>query len=150
MAVTLTQILFHVVFSTKHRALLINAQVREELYAFVADTVRRHGGQLVAIGGMPDHVHLLIRLKPYVPVSSMVRFVKTNSSRWLRERPDLARGFAWQTGYAAFTISESQSEAVRTYIRNQEIHHAKRPFGAEVETLLKRHHVSFEPNQLLD
>lgn len=150
MAVTFTQILFHIVFSTKHRRPLIGAQLREELYAFMADTVRRHGGHLAAIGGMPDHVHLLLRLKPYVPVSSMVRFVKANSSRWLKERPDLVPDFAWQTGFAAFSVSESRSMAVRTYIRNQEAHHAQKPFETEVEELLKRHNVDYDPYKLLD
>src|SRR5436190_19528380 len=86
MAITFTQLLFHVVFSTKHRAASIGPEIRAELYSFLAAVVRRHGGQLVAIGGMPDHVHLLLRLKPYVPVSAMVRFVKANSARWLQER----------------------------------------------------------------
>lgn len=112
MAVTFTQILFHVVFGTVHAAPLIGAGVREELYLFIADTVRRNRGQLVAIGGMPDHVHLLIRQKPYVPVSSMVRFVKASSSRWLKESSD--PNFAWQTGFAALSVSESRSGAVRT------------------------------------
>jgi putative transposase len=150
MAVTVTQILFHVVFSTKHRRPLISAQLREELYSFIADTNRRHGGQLVAIGGIPDHVHLLTRLKPYVPISSMVRFIKANSSRWLKERPDLVRDFAWQTGFAAFSVSESRSGAVRTYIRNQEDHHAQKTFEIELQTLLRRHNVPFDPDKILD
>ena len=150
MAVTLTQILFHVVFSTKHRRPLIGPELREELYSFIADTNLRHGGQLVAIGGIPDHVHLLIRLKPYVPISSMVRFVKANSSRWLKERPDLVRDFAWQTGFAAFSVSESRSGAVRTYIRNQEAHHTQKTFEIELQTLLRRHNVPFDPDKILD
>lgn len=147
MADTFTQILFHAVFSTKHRTPLIDVKLRAELYPFMADTVRRHGGQLVALGGMPDHVHFL---RPYVPISSMVRFLKTNSSRWLGERLDLVRNFAWQKGYAAFSVSESQADSVKTYIQNQEIHHAKKPYERELQSLLRRHKILFDPRKLLD
>jgi putative transposase len=150
MSITFTNILFHVVFSTKHRTPLIGAGVREDLYAFIAHTVRRHGGQLLAIGGMPDHVHLLIRLKPYIPISSMVRFVKTNSSRWLKERPDLVQGFSWQNGFAAFSVSESRARAVKAYIRNQERHHTQKTFREEIETLLQGHSIAFDPLRFTD
>jgi REP element-mobilizing transposase RayT len=116
----------------------------------MADTVRRHGGHLIALGGMPDHVHFLMRLKPYVPISSMVRFLKSNSSRWLGERPDLVKGFAWQKGYAAFSVSESRADSVEAYILNQEIHHAKRPYERELQSLLKRHRIPFDPSKILD
>jgi REP element-mobilizing transposase RayT len=150
MADTFTQILFHAVFSTKHRVPLIEAKLRAELYPFMADTVRRHGGRLIALGGMPDHVHFLLRLKPYVPISSMVRFLKSNSSRWLGERPDLVKGFAWQKGYAAFSVSESRADAVNAYILNQEVHHAKQPYERELRSLLKRHRIPFDPSKILD
>src|SRR5262245_5535811 len=147
---TFTQILFHAVFSTKHRIPRIDAKLRAELYPFMADTVRRHGGRLIALGGMPDHVHFLLRLRPYVPISSMVRFLKSNSSRWLGERPDLVKNFAWQKGYAAFSVSESRATAVRTYIQNQEIHHTKRSYEKELRSLLKRHRIPFDPDKILD
>ena len=146
MAVTFTQLLVHVVFGTKHRAASIRPEIREELYSFMAAVVLRHGGQLVAIGGMPDHVHLLLRLKPYVPVSAMVRFVKSNSARWLQERSGSASGEFWQNGYGAFSVSESRSQAVEIYIHNQESHHSGKSFESEVEILLRRHNVCPRPS----
>lgn len=150
MAGTYVKLLTHIVFSTKRRAPFIDPRLRAELYPFIVDTVRRHGGRLLELGGMPDHVHLLVDLRPHVSVSAMVRFVKCNSSNWLHGRPDLVRQFGWQRGYGAFSVSESREAAVRSYIQNQESHHQCIPFKREITQLLARHRIDFDPDHLMD
>ena len=98
---TYLRLLYHVVFGTKRRAPSITADLESELYPYLEGIVHRRGGWLLALGGMPDHVHLLVRLKADIHVAEMVRLLKSNSSKWIHERPRPVREFAWQTGYAA-------------------------------------------------
>ena len=145
MAHTFSQLLYHLVFSTQYRAGLISPGFQEELHPYLGGIVRNEGGSLVAIGGMPDHVHLLVRLKPTIRLPDLLRSVKANSSRWAHERPDLPRGFAWQEGYGAFTVSQSSAPAVSRYILNQELHHRRRSFEQEWISLLRKNGIAFDP-----
>jgi putative transposase len=99
---------------------------------------------------MPDHVHLVIQIRPDVSVAEIVRLVKANSSKWANERPDRAGAFAWQRGYGAFTVSVSQLEVVREYVRGQEEHHRKTTFQEEFVEFLKRHGIEFDERYLWD
>jgi REP-associated tyrosine transposase len=128
MAGTFSRLLYHVVFSTKNRVPLIDPSLRAELYPYMEGIIRQKGGWLLALGGIPDHVHVLTRLKPDMPVSDLVRDLKACSSKWLHERKDPRPDFAWQTGYAVFSVSESQEGKVRSYIHNQERHHRRASF----------------------
>jgi putative transposase len=150
MAGTFSRLLYHLVFSTKHRGRFIDPKVRIDLYPYMEGIVRNLGGWLLALGGMPDHVHLLVRLKPDMQVSDTVRDIKANSSKWAHERKILPADFAWQTGYAAFTVSESQEGAVRSYIQNQERHHRRATFEEELITLLRKHRIEFDRAYVLD
>ena len=105
---------------------------------------------MLEIGGMPDHVHLLLKLKPSIALSDMLRQIKANSSKWLHESGKDARKFGWQDGYAAFTVSESQVTRVAQYIRDQEQHHRGLPFKTELLALLKRHGVGYDEKYLWD
>jgi putative transposase len=145
MSHTFSQLLYHLVFSTHHRVGLINPGFRAELYPYMEEVVRLEGGSTLAIGGMPDHVHLLVRLKPTGYLPDVLRSIKAGSSGWVHKRVDLPRGFAWQEGYGAFSVSESSAGTVRRYIQNQEEHHRDRSFEREWVTLLKRHGVPFDP-----
>jgi len=145
MSHTFTQLLYHVVFGTRNREALIGPGLRDDLYPYMAGIVRNERGSLLAIGGMPDHLHLLVRLKPAVSLSDLLCSVKANSSRWVHERPDPPQGFAWQEGYGAFTVSESSAGSVCRYIQNQEEHHRGRSFEEEWVALLKRHGIEFDP-----
>jgi REP element-mobilizing transposase RayT len=124
---TYSNLLYHIVFSTKDRERLIADDFKEELYRYMAGIAREEGGSLLEIGGIEDHVHLLAKFKPSIAVSDMLRLIKTNSSKWLHEEKKHAR-FGWQEGYAAFSVSESQMVAVRRYIRNQASHHRRQSF----------------------
>ena len=94
---------------------------------------------------MPDHVHLLVRMRPSISLSDFLRSVKANSSRWVHERSETPRRFGWQEGYAAFSVSESVAGDVCRYIQTQEEHHRRRSFEEEWVTLLKKHGIEFDP-----
>lgn len=141
MAGTLSRLLYHVVFSTKQRSPFIEAGLRARLYPYIEGVVRRQGGWLLAIGGVADHVHLLLRLKPDMPVSYLVQCIKGASSKWVHEQPGLSLDFGWQLGYAAFSVSASSEDIVRAYINNQEQHHSRSTFQQELLVLKRKHGV---------
>ena len=143
---TWSQILFHIVFSTKDRRELITPQIAGELYPFIGGIVRGEGGVLLQIGGMPDHLHLFVRWKTDGTVADLVRDVKTRSSGWIRTEFD--RKFAWQSGYGVFSVSQSVSARVKRYILDQKKHHARQSFRQELEALLKAHEIEFEDRYL--
>jgi len=144
MGSTLTNLLYHVVFSTKHRSPLITDTLQPDLYAYIGGIIRGEGGYLLEVGGIADHVHLLARFPPTVAVAGMLKVAKAKSSGWVNsERPTGSR-FGWQDGYAAFSVSASLIEVVRRYIRNQEAHHRKQSFMQEFIILLDKHGVEYD------
>ena len=149
MPATYSNLLYHILFSTKDRERLITEEFKEELYRYMAGIAREEGGTLLEIGGIEDHVHLLAKFKPSIAVSDMLRLIKTNSSKWMHEEKRHAR-FGWQEGYAAFSVSESQVIAVRRYIRNQAAHHRRQSFREEFVAMLERHGVEYDPQYLWD
>ena len=114
---------------------MIRSEIRPEFHRYMGGTVRGLGGTALEIGGVEDHVHLLVKLKPTARLSDFLRDLKSNSSTWAKENG--IRKFAWQRRYGAFTVSESQMNKIRNYIRNQEEHHKKFDFKTEFETLLR-------------
>lgn len=136
---------YHLVFGTKHRRRLLTADVRPRVFEYLGGIVRREGGTLTEIGGVEDHVHLLLKLKPIDTLSEFVRTLKANSSKWINDEGLLSERFAWQDGYGVFTVSESQVETVRRYLQRQESHHAAHSFEDELRTLCERHGVDFDP-----
>ena len=150
MASTFTCLDCHVVFSTKYRKPTIVARLREELYHYISGIIRAENGCLREIGGMPDHIHLLLGTPPTIAVSDAIRRVKANSSKWINERADQSMKFRWQTGYAAFTVSASQRELVRRYIETQGDHHLRRNFKEEFIELLERHQIKYDPQYLFE
>jgi putative transposase len=137
MSHTYTNLLTHVIFSTKNREPLITAGLHDDLLAYVGGIVREIGGVLRAANAKPDHVHLLCSLPPTVATSDALRVVKTNSSRWVHRERRLA-GFDWQTGYGAFSVSHSVAPSVARYIRDQEKLHRRVTFQEEFLTFLKK------------
>jgi len=149
MASTFTNLLFHIVFSTKDRTPSIHEELRERLYEYMGGIIRGERGTLLEIGGVPDHLHLLVKLKSDMAVAEMVRLIKSNSSKWVNESTNPTGRFEWQTGYGAFSVSESQAKKVRQYIQTQESHHAKVSFRDELITLLKKHGIEYDERYLL-
>lgn len=147
MASTFLSLHFHVVFSTKDRRPLLRADWRSELHDYLGGTVNALGGISQIVGGMADHVHLLFGLKATHCLADFMRELKKASSKWIAERYD--REFAWQDGYAAFTVSASARDKVRDYICDQEKHHAQRDYAEELKTLLEKHSVIYDPRYLV-
>src|SRR5262249_174983 len=139
MANTYTKLLYHIIFGTKRREPLVTTGFQDHLYSYIGGILRGRKGMLVEIGGMPDHVHLVIRIRPDVSVEEIVRLVKANSSKWVNEGPNARGRFAWQEGYAAFSVSCSQLPGVCRYVQNQAEHHRTKTFQEEYVEFLRRH-----------
>jgi REP element-mobilizing transposase RayT len=147
MSDTFSNLSVHVVFSTKDRIPLMTRSLRKDLFRYIGGIVRGLGGTVVAIGGMPDHAHLVARLPTNMCVSEFVGNVKANSSKWMNERATNLK-FGWQRGYGAFSISQSVVSSVAQYVRNQERHHRLRSFEEELKMLLTRHAIDFDERHL--
>lgn len=147
---TYSQVLLHIVFSNKGRQPLITPEVRDRLHPFIGGIVRDEKGSLLAIGGMPDHEHLLVRWRTDEDIATLMRHVKARSSRWVHETFPTLRAFAWQEGYSVFSVSKSGEGDVRSYIENQGEHHKKWDFKAELLKLLRAHEVAFEEKYVFD
>ena len=126
---------YHLVWSTKHRAPLIQPEWKDRLYAYMGGILRESECKLLVAGGMEDHVHLLCSLGREDSIRDTVQAIKTNSSKWLRS--ELSPNFHWQDGYGAFTVSPSALVPVEHYIRNQEEHHRKLSFEEEMLAIFK-------------
>jgi len=148
MAHTYTNLLIHVTFSTSGRTPLLTDAIRSDVHAYLGGILRELDAAAIAIGGTADHVHLLIRLPANLPLADCLRIAKTNSSRWVKERWPERRSFAWQGGYGAFSVSESNRAAVIRYIRDQVQHHRRISFQDEFFALLKNHRVDFDERYL--
>jgi REP-associated tyrosine transposase len=145
---TATNVLVHFIFSTRHRAPQISPEVEGDLHAYLGGIIRELGGVAVCINGMNDHVHLLVRMPSTHSVADLARLVKTNSSRWVHERWPQRKSFGWQTGYGAFSVSESGQNAVREYILHQQQHHARRSFKEEFVVFLQKNHIAIDGEHL--
>ena len=139
---------YHLIFSTKGRVPLLLGDLPDRLYAYVGGILRNENGSLLAAGGMPDHVHLLVSLSRESSVSDVLRQVKSSSSRWIHETIPGLRGFAWQAGYAAFAVSYSHVGTVKQYIGTQADHHRTVTFQEEYLEFLRRHDLEFEERHL--
>ncbi len=136
---------FHIIFSTKDRRPLIRADWRPRLHEYLGGTVRGLGGVAEAVGGVDDHVHLLVSLGTTVAVADVVRELKKASSVWARQHE---QEFAWQEGYGVFSASWTHAQELRRYIANQEEHHRQKTFAEEFKRLLERNGVNYDPKYL--
>lgn len=143
MANTYTQIHLHVVFAVQGRRSLIPAARAQNLYRYITGIITQQGQKLLIINGMPDHLHLLIGLRPDKALSDLMREVKANSAKFINEQEWLSGKFSWQEGFGAFSYGASQLPQIIEYIKRQEEHHATRSFQQEYELLLKRFGVEY-------
>lgn len=138
---------YHIVFGTKNREPLIDTAWRSRLHDYLGGTIRGLGGFSEGVGGVADHVHLLISLKATHCLADVMREMKKKSSVWVHQEICLA-SFAWQEGYGAFSISATSREAVREYIANQAVHHRITSFREEMIVMLNKCKVDFDPKYL--
>ena len=147
---SLARLHIHLIFSTKNRENLITDVVRSPLHAYMATVLQNLGCHPVLINSVGDHVHLLFDLARTVAVSQAVEDVKKSSSKWIKTQGPGFGGFAWQSGYGAFAVSESNTEAVRKYIANQEEHHRRKTFQEEYREFLDKHQVPYDEKYVWD
>jgi putative transposase len=147
---SLSRLYVHLIFSTKDRTPLITETVRDPLHAYMSGILQNLGCFVVLINSMEDHVHLLFDLARTVALSKVVEETKKSSTKWMKTQSNTFFGFAWQAGYGAFAVSESNIAAVRAYVAQQKEHHRKSTFEDEFRQILERHHVSYDERYLWD
>lgn len=150
MSQSLAKNLLHLVFSTKHRRPLLATDLRPALFAYQAGTLKNLKSPAIVIGGIEDHIHILFLLSKAAALADVVEELKTSSSIWFKQQAGGTRDFAWQPGYAAFSVSESNVAAVAEYIRTQEEHHRRMTFQDELRAILTKHGVEFDERYLWD
>ena len=150
MSQSLAKNLLHLVFSTKDRSPWIPLNVRERLFGYQAGIFKEWESPTLIIGGVDDHVHALFSLSKNHPLKKIVEEVKKGSSKWMKREGTGNADFYWQNGYAAFSVSVSNVDAVKRYIENQEEHHRKMTFQEELRALLGRHQVEFDEQYVWD
>ncbi len=138
----------HCVFSTKERRPILTPDLRERLWPFLGGIARQNKFTAVEIGGVADHVHLLLSMPATLSVAKAMQLIKGGSSKWVRETFPEQRAFAWQEEYGAFSVSESRVESIVHYIRGQEEHHRKMTFEEEFLALLRKHRIEFDERYL--
>jgi putative transposase len=136
----------HVVFSTKERRPCLKSDLQKKLWPYLGGIADHHGMRATAIGGVEDHVHILVAIPGPLAVSTAVQKLKANSSRWVRQS---LPHFSWQEGFAAFSVSASNLQAVTSYIEGQQEHHRKRTFQEELVSMLKKHDVQYDHRYIL-
>ncbi len=139
---------FHCVFSTKERRPLIQPPVRERLWAFLGGIARQKNMKALEVGGVADHVHILLSLPATLSLARGLQVLKAGSSKWVHDTFPEHRIFSWQAKYGAFSVSISQLEKVVEYIRNQEEHHRRLSFKEEFQALLEKHRITYDEQYL--
>lgn len=148
---SLSKIYIHVVFSTKDRRPLISDHdTRQRLHEYLGGTCRNLDCPSVKVGGVEDHVHILFRLSRSIDISKLVREIKRESSKWMKETFPEMTSFSWQAGYGAFSISPTHVDALTKYIAAQEEHHRKESFQDEFRRLLRKYDVEWDERYIWD
>jgi putative transposase len=148
---SLAQIYLHLIFSTKDReALLVDKVFRERVHAYLAGTCQKYQSPALIVGGVADHVHILNRLGRTIDLATLIRELKRESSKWVKENEPKLRGFHWQAGYGAFSASPSHVEVLIEYIKNQEDHHRTVTFQEEFRRICQKYGVAIDERYVWD
>ena len=150
MANTFSQIYIQIVFAVQHRNALIENSWEEKLYQYITGIVQNKDQKMIAINGMPDHIHIFIGLKPTCCISDLVREIKKSSTNFINENSYSKANFNWQEGYGAFSYSHSHIDAVYKYVMNQKKRHKKQTFKEEYIEILDKFNVVYEPDYLFE
>ena len=147
---SLSKVILHIIFSTKNREPWLDSDVRPRMHAYLATICRDLGAELVHVGGGSDHVHIMTMLPRTLSQAQLIEQINKASSKWIKALDARYRGFFWQRGYGAFSVSPSQLEAVLQYIETQQEHHRTRTFQEEYRELLRGHGIDFDERYLWD
>ena len=145
---TYTQIHIHAIFAVKYRTGIIRKEWKDELYKYITGIIQNYDHKLLAINGMPDHVHVFFGMRPIQSLSELMQDVKGSSSKWINEKGFMEDRFEWQEGYGAFSYSKSQVSNVIGYITDQEEHHQKICFVAEYKKFLDKFEIDYDERYL--
>jgi len=140
--------LVHFVWSTANREPLIHKSWRDRMHGYIGGVLANKRAKLLAAGGVEDHVHVLASLPSTMSLADAASAMKANSSRWIHEHAPQCKGFEWQAGYGAFSVSKSAEPRVIAYLHGQEEHHQKQNFQAEFVALLAKHDIPYEERYL--
>ena len=149
MSNTYTQLYIQLVFAVKGRKSFIQQTWEQELYQYVTAVVQNDKHKLLAINGMPDHIHIFLGLNPAIAISDLVKDIKRATNNWVNDKAFIKEKFEWQGGYGAFSYSRSQIDQVCKYIVNQKVHHSKQSFKTEYTNLLKLFEIDFKKDEYL-
>ena len=144
MSQSFTNLLYHIIFSTKERRPIITLDYQPRLYDYIGGIIREVGGISLGINGIEDHVHVLAKLRPDKALSDVLSVLKCNATGWMHDVFPTMAEFSWQRGYAAFTVSQSNVEAVQSYISRQKEHHLKVSFRDEFIQFLKENQIEYD------
>jgi putative transposase len=150
MANTYTKCYFHLVFAVKNREALIKKEWKDEMEMYITGIIQNHKNKLLAIGSMPDHIHIFIGYNVNQLIPDLIEEIKTSSNEWIKQKRHSKFKFEWQKGYGAFTHSSSQIDQVVRYINNQEDHHRKKTFRDEYLEILIKNEIEFKNEFLFE
>ena len=150
MANTFTSLRYHIVYSTKHRRNWIRPEIESRVWSYLGGIARENEMKALLIGGIDNHVHMLLAIPPKISVSAAVKLIKGGSSRWMNETISGLAGFGWQDGYGAFSLSKSGVPSIETYIRNQREHHRTITFEQEYRSMLDEHDIHCDERYIFD
>ena len=151
MSQSLAKVLLHVIYSTKDRdPFLADQEVRRNMHSYLATVFKEYDSPALLIGGVADHVHILCLLSRTHSISEVIREAKRNSSKWIKTQGNRLEKFRWQSGYGAFSVSQSQAAQVKAYISTQERHHQRRSFQDEYRDFLKKYEVEYDERYVWD
>lgn len=135
---------YHLIWSTKNREPFIHPLIEQTLHRYITGIINAKKASLIQIGGMPDHIHILLTLSPDQAISKLVKDIKISSTKWIREQNSSTKSFSWQEGFGAFSVSKSNTDAVQKYIVKQKEHHKKSSFEEEFIQFLEKHEIEYD------
>jgi len=147
---TFTNLLIHVIFSTKNGELWIHQDIEHRIWSYLGGIARENDIKALPIGGIENHLHLLLGVPPSLALSKALQLIKGGSSGWIKETFPAMLGFGWQDGYAAFSVSKSQIAEIEDYIRKQREHHQSKTFEEDYRAFLDRHEIDYKEEYLFD
>ncbi|MBA3958250.1 MAG: IS200/IS605 family transposase [Parachlamydiaceae bacterium] len=150
MSQSLSNVLLHIIFSTKDRYPFIDEEIQPELYAYIISTTASYGSYVHKIGGVSDHIHLFTTLPRTLSISELLEVIKKNSSKWIKTKEKKYHDFSWQKGFGVFSVSASQHDAVVAYITNQKEHHKIHSYQEEYRQFLQLHKISYDETFVWD
>ncbi|MDQ8005649.1 MAG: IS200/IS605 family transposase [Pedobacter sp.] len=148
MSQSLSKMYVHIIFHTKHNQPFIKPDVEPELYAYIGGIIKENSSIPIKINGTKDHIHILASMSKNIALAKFVEEIKRNSSRWIKTKGESYHQFAWQGGYAGYSVSQSVVEKVKKYIENQKVHHQTKTFKDEYVQFLKEYEIEFDENYL--